>query len=261
MTNTDSGKAARTPKRAVIEFDTSVEPWTRPAGFLEMADAFGLAFDEGDLERLGRYAALLVRANDKVNLTSIVDPEEVWRRHVFDSLTLLPLLADLPSGAKVVDVGSGGGTPGLVLAIAMPALRFTLLEATAKKAEFLDAASEALGLENVAIVNERSEAFGARGSAGREAFDAAASRALGRMNVAAELVLPLVKLGGSALFIKGQKAEEELEEAERAVVTLGGALAGIVDTPTGRIVVIEKAGATPREFPRRPGVAKKEPLQ
>src|SRR5690606_36324378 len=118
-----------------------------------------------DLEQLGRYLALLLAVNQQFNLTAITDPAEAWKRHILDSLTLLgPLsaLAEAQGDAplRVADVGSGGGLPGLVLAIVMPEARFTLLEATGKKAEFLRFAAAALGLTNVEVVAERAEKAG-----------------------------------------------------------------------------------------------------
>lgn len=257
---TSSKQSTAKPKRAGIVFVTDVEPLVTPQSFLDESKAFGLSFDNGDLERLGRYLGLLTAANKQVNLTSIREPEEAWRRHIFDSLTLMPLLEELPSGARITDVGSGGGTPGLPLAIAMPSLRMTLIEATAKKAQFLSVAAATLGLHTVDVVNDRAEAVAANEAPLREVFDVAIARALGPMKVAAELVLPLVRVGGRAIFIKGQKAEEELREAARAIETLGGAQAGVVDTPTGKIVVLEKVERTPQMYPRRPGQAKKEPI-
>jgi len=248
------------PRRDAIEFEVDIGPLSPPPSFLAQAQSFGLAFDAGDLERLGRYLALLLTANEKLNLTGIREADEAWIRHIFDSLTLLPMLGECAPGASVVDVGSGGGTPGIPLAIAQSALAFTLVESTQKKAEFLRAAVGALDVKNVTVVCARAETIGAEGGSHRERFDAAIARALGPLNVAAELVLPLIAPGGQALFIKGQKAANELVDARRAIHTLGGVHAGTVQTPTGRIVVLEKARPSPRAYPRKPGVPKKEPI-
>src|SRR6185295_5520740 len=128
-------------------------------------------------------------------LTAITDPTDAWTKHILDSLTLLPLLADLPENAKLIDVGSGGGLPGLPLAIVMPHLSFTLLEATGKKVEFLRAAAAALGLKNLTMIQGRAEQLGqdrgersadGRSGAHRESYDAVTARAVGRLATLAE---------------------------------------------------------------------------
>jgi 16S rRNA (guanine527-N7)-methyltransferase len=213
----------------------------------------GLSFEPAEIERLGRFLAMLLEANRVANLTAIVHPEEAWERHILDSLTLLPLLAELPPGARVLDLGTGGGLPGVPLALCMPALSFTLVDATEKKTRIVRASVEALGLSNADVVAGRAEALGhvlgckvgnERTGAFREAFDAVVSRAVGRL----------------CLLIKGAKADEELAEAKGALHLLHAAHAGTVETPTGRIVVIEKLRATPRDYPRRDGEPKRSPL-
>lgn len=240
--------------------------------FVQAAERLGIAFDEGDLERLGLYLALLLEANRSFNLTSITDPDAAWERHVLDSLTLLPLLAELPDDARVIDVGSGGGVPGIPLAITMPRVRFTLLEATGKKAAFLTRTAAALGLANVEVVHDRAEhagrdrgrlvpgPAGSRSPGHREAYDAVVARAVGRLATIAELCAPLAKVGGRVLLIKGRKADEELAEADAALAMLRVEHAGTIDTPTGRIVVLAKHVPTPRAYPRADGEPARSPL-
>jgi 16S rRNA (guanine527-N7)-methyltransferase len=180
-------------------------------------------------------------------------------------LTLLPLLAELPDGGRVGDVGSGGGVPALPLAIVLPRLRFECVESTGKKAAFIAAAATALGLPNVDVLNERAEDAGAferrsRAESRRDAYDAVTARAVGRIAVLAELTVPLAKVGGRVLMIKGAKADEELAEAKQALHMLHAAHAGTIETPTGRIVVIEKLRQSPRVYPRKPGTPKSQPL-
>lgn len=235
-------------------------PLAPPAGFIDEAAALGVVFDPGDVERLGLHLALLLEANTRFNLTAITDPAEAWRKHTLDSLTLLPLLGDLPAGARVADVGSGGGSPGLPLAITLPHLRFTLIESTGKKAAFLGDAVRALGLTNVEVVNDRAETVGQDRERHRERYDVVIARALGPLAVAAELTTPLARPGGRILLIKGGRAEEESEQSRPALHRLRAVCAGIIPTPTGRVVVLEKRGTTPNAYPRRPGEPKRAPL-
>lgn len=236
-----------------------VVPLKAPEGFLGAAAELGVEFDAGDVERLGHYLALLLEANKAFNLTAIEEPGAAWTRHVLDSLTLLSLLSELPAGARVIDVGSGGGLPGVPLAIVMPHLKFTLLEATGKKVEFLRSVVKVLGLANVEVVSGRAERVG-RDEKQREQYDAVVARAVGRLATLAELTVPLAKVGGQVLLIKGEKAEEELEEAKKALHMLHAVHAGTVLMPTGRIVVLEKPRKTPGEYPRSDGEPKRAPL-
>lgn len=235
------------------------EPLTPPEGFLAAAAGLGIEFEPGDVERLGLYLALLLEVNRSFNLTAVKEPAEAWTRHILDSLTLVGLLSELPAGSRVIDVGSGGGLPGVPLAVVMPDLRFTLLEATGKKAGFLRHAVSVLGLKNTNVMLGRSERAGQNG-AHREQYDAAVARAVGPTATIAELTVPLVKLGGRVLLIKGQKAEEELAAAKQALYLLHAVHAGTVETPTGRIVVLEKSRKTPKAYPRADGEPKRAPL-
>lgn len=251
----------------------SVEPLAPPPSFLTAAAALGVEFDEADLPRLGTYLALLLEVNKTTNLTAITDPNEAWTRHILDSLTLMAFLAEIPEGSRVLDVGSGGGLPGVPLAITMPHLKFTLLEATAKKAEFLRQVVDALKLKNVSVVSERAEraahdrgetvmSGGNRSREGghRERYDAVVARAVGRLATLAELVVPFAKVNGKCFLIKGQAAQEELAEAEKALHLLKVTHLLTQATPTGQIVVLDKASATPKDYPRADGEPKRAPL-
>ena len=178
---------------------------------------------------------------------------------IADSLVLLEHLGE---AAKVVDVGSGGGLPGLPLKIARPALSLTLVEADHAKAAFLVRACAALGLRDVEVLARPAEDVG-RDPLYRESFDAAVARALAPMPVLAELCLPLVRVGGRLLAQK--TAREDLERATNAIETLGGALNRVVAAPSdarraGTVVIVDKLRPTPATYPRRPGVPTRKPL-
>lgn len=212
---------------------------------------------------------MLMHANTRMNLTSIRESDEAWSKHVFDSLTLIPLLAELDDGSTIIDIGSGGGLPGIPLAIALPHLNFTLMDATKKKCDYLEQVASTLNLDNVRVICARAEALGqdrgektatGRADAHREHYDIAMARGVGQIPMLAELTVPLVKVGGLVLMTKGQRAEDELADAKQALHMLHAAHAGTVDTPTGRVVVIEKLRRTPRDYPRRDGEPKRAPL-
>ena len=229
-----------------------------PPEVLEAARALDVPLEGALGARLGAYLHALLTANQAFNLTAITDPQDAWAKHALDSLTLVPLLRPLPAGARVVDVGSGGGLPGIPLALALPSLEFTLLEATAKKARFLEETARDLGLDNLRVHNDRAESFG-RGD-GRERYDAATSRALSRLPVLLELTLPLLREGGSSFAIKGEQAEREVSEAAHALDVLHGRVDEVRRTGTGTIVIVRKLAATPARYPRRPGEPKRAPL-
>jgi 16S rRNA (guanine527-N7)-methyltransferase len=230
-----------------------------PDEFQRLCESYGLSLEAGEIERFAEYLSLLETANKRMNLTAIRDPGEAWVRHIFDSLTLMPVIAEIEACRSLADVGSGGGAPGLPLAIAYPEIAVTLIEATGKKAIFLEETARTLRLENVSIVNGRAEDV-ARDDVHRENYDVVTARAVGSVRVIAELTIPLARVGGLVALVKGAKADEELEDAKGALHRLHSVSAGVVQTPTGRIVVLEKRRKTPRDLPRRPGEPKRNPL-
>jgi 16S rRNA (guanine527-N7)-methyltransferase len=217
------------------------------------------------LRTLSRYLDRLLDANRRFNLTGIRELDEAWRRHVIDSLTLLAFIEDAGADAKLIDVGSGGGLPGIPVAIARPDLQVTLAEATGKKAAFCQQCVDELPLANVQVLPQRSETIGQqRGH--RQAYDVAVCRAIGSMPELLEYTLPLLRVGGRLLAMKGPKARNELEQSADALAILGGGELSVYDAyPPGFdqgsvIVLIAKSSPTPRPYPRPPGTARRSPL-
>lgn len=224
-----------------------------------------IALSGAQLAQLDRYLAHLLEVNTTMNLTAVRDVDEAWRRLIVDSLTALPGMPDPGTGGTVIDIGTGAGLPGLPLAVALPGVRFTLLEATGKKARFVEEAAALLGLSNVTVLQERAETVGRQG-AHRGRYDVAVSRAVGPMSVVLEYSLPLVKVGGRVLAMKGPKAERELDDASDALARLGAGEVAVIDAYPESfendlvIVSVFKDQPTPQEYPRVPGLPRKLPL-
>ena len=227
-----------------------------------LAARAGVTLTERPLQQLSQYLDLLLEANATMNLTRITDRTAAEVQHVGDALTLLPFV---PAGSiSIADVGSGGGVPGLPLAIARPEVAITLIESTKKKAAFLVSAAKELGLENVQVLAERAEEVGQSGR--RESFDLSVARAVATLDWLAEWCLPLTKVGGKMLAMKGKRAAEELPAAGRAIRAMGGGEPTVhpIDLPGAQnLVVIEiaKIRKTDPKFPRDPTIAKGKPVK
>ena len=212
-------------------------------------------------ESLWAYWKLVKKKNEVMNLTAVTEDDEAARRHFLDALALLEL-ADFPQGARVVDVGTGAGFPGVPLKLARPDLRLCLLDSLGKRVDFLREALETLGVE-AECVHARAEEFALLPER-RDGFDLALSRAVARLDVLTELCLPLVKPGGVFLAMKAAEAEEELRGAEKAVRTLGGETEAIRFYEVGGVrraaAVIRKTRPTPKGYPRRFAQIRKQPL-
>lgn len=210
------------------------------------------------------YVELLLQANRKVNLVGTQSEDEVWSRHILDALSVLPLLTDLASGSRVIDIGSGAGLPGIPLALFRPDLSVTLLEATGRKADFLRQTVRQLDITGASVENARAEDLG-RDPEHREHYDLAISRAVAPLPTLLEYSLPLVRVGGHALAMKGRKATEEMAASLEASKTLGGGKPTLIPLPglekRGAVAVrIAKDRPTPSRWPRPPGRPAKEPL-
>lgn len=236
-------------------------PQPPPDAFRVACRTVGLSLTEQEIARLGLYLHELLETNRKFNLTAIREPGEAWMRHILDSLSLLGHLNDATS---LIDVGTGGGLPGIPLAITQSPCAVTLLEATGKKARFCQSVIEQLDLPHARVVNDRAEAVG-QDKGHRAAYDIAVARAVGPIRVLVELTLPLTKVGGRVLAMKGRRVEEELAEAGDALHLLGAGAVELYEALPGMdddavIVEITKERPTPRTYPRRPGEPKSRPL-
>lgn len=199
----------------------------------------------------------LQEVNAHTNLTSITNPEEVKTKHFEDSLTVLEYIKD---GDKVLDVGSGGGFPGIPLSIEKD-IDLTLIDSVNKKVVFMNEVIEKLEIENAKAIHTRAEYYA---SASRETFDVVVSRAVANMATLSELCLPFVKVGGIFIALKGPKADEELENAANAIKVLGGEVKKIDRLELGgneRVnIVVEKIHPTKLKYPRGKNLPKKDPL-
>jgi 16S rRNA (guanine527-N7)-methyltransferase len=236
-----------------------VDPVNPPDDFGFALDDAQIALEPSELEQLAAFLGLLVDANTRMNLTRIVDPADAWHRHVLDSLSLLPFIEGA-GATNLLDLGSGGGMPGLVLAIVRPDLPITLLEATLKKAKFLQDTVDQLGLANVTVLSERAESLGSHEGGGRDGWDVVTARAVAKLPVLLELALPLATPNGVLLAIKGERAHDEIEASKRALKVLNASVECTQRTATGTIVVVQRNGVMPRDYPRRPGEPGRAPL-
>jgi len=213
---------------------------------------------------LAHYEEELVSWNERLNLTAISDTEGIRTKHFLDSLTCLLALGSAPPN-RLIDIGTGAGFPGIPLKIILPDVHIVLLESVRKKTRFLRHIVQALNLEKVEVVRVRAEEAG-QDPDHREQYDCAVARAVASMPTLVEYMLPLVRVGGTALAQKGEGAPAEAHSAERAINLLGGHLRQLQHitlpgvTEDRYLVTIDKVAATPGKYPRRPGIPSKRPL-
>ena len=223
---------------------------------------FNIEISDYQLEKFNRYMKLLLEWNEKVNLTAIVEPDEVKIKHFLDSLTVLKYIKNED---KVIDIGTGAGFPGIPLKIMEPDTKITLLDSLNKRINFLNIVIEELGLKNIEAIHGRAEEF-ARNKLYREKYDVAVSRAVANLSTLTEYMLPFVKVGGRCICMKGANVKEELDKAKNAIQELGGKIEKIdnfslSNNDNGRnIIIIKKVKETKSKYPRKAGIPSKEPL-
>jgi len=224
----------------------------------------GLTLTSAQCNAFRIYEQELLDWNQRMNLTAIRTPEEVQSKHFLDSLSCWLVIRDTPS-SRVIDVGSGAGFPGIPLKILQPGMQLTLVESIGKKVAFCQHLVQRLYLENVCVLQGRAEAIG-QDSSHRQVYDWALGRAVADLSVLAEYLLPLVRVGGKMLAMKGESAHREAQRADKAFRLLGGHLSKIVPvllpgvSDEHFLVVADKIAATPAVYPRRVGVPAKKPL-
>lgn len=229
----------------------------------EKAELFHVKLDETALERFDIYGKLLVEWNEKINLTAITDPEGVTIKHFLDSITIFSYV-DIPEGAKVIDVGTGAGFPGLAMLIARPDIDMTLMDSTKKRLMVIENILENIGLK-ANVVHSRAEEAG-QNKEFREKYDFSTARAVTNLRDLAEYCLPFVKVGGSFIPMKSAKAQEEIAEGKKAIHVLGGQIIkqdtfDLLDCGERTIINVKKISSTPAKYPRPSAKIAKNPIK
>lgn len=225
-------------------------------------EELNIKIGEEEVKKLYNYMKILLKWNDVMNLTSIVEPKEIITKHFEDSLTINKYIKD---DSKIIDVGTGAGFPGIPLAICRKNVNITLLDSLNKRINFLNEVIEDIDLNNCIAVHGRAEDLG-RTKNYREEYDVAVSRAVAPLNVLVEYLLPFVKVGGICICMKGPKIEEELININTALEKLGGKIEEqdrimLQGQEIQRnIIIIKKVAKTSMEYPRKAGIPSKKPL-
>ena len=231
--------------------------------FCEKAKIIKIDINEEQLEKFYLYMNLLIEWNKKINLTAIIEPEEIILNHFIDSIVIEK---EIKKGSRVIDVGTGAGFPGIPLKIIRPDIEIVLLDSLNKRIKFLDEVILNLKLEKVKTLHGRIVDIGWNKEY-REKFDYSTSRAVANLAVLSEYMLPMVKVNGMCISMKGSNVLEEVENAKKAIKVLGGKIEKIdefllCDSDMNRsIVYIKKEKNTPSRYPRKPGTPAKEPIK
>lgn len=225
------------------------------------AKQINIELTEEQIEKYYKYMQLLLEWNEKINLTAIIEPKEIILKHFIDSLTIEKYIKE---NEKLIDVGTGAGFPGIPIAIIKENSNIVLLDSLNKRINFLEEVKKELKLENIKTIHGRAEEFG-KNKKERETYNIATSRAVAPLNILLEYLLPLVKVGGRAICMKGSNIEE-IENAKNALKILGGEIEKIEEIilPNSdikrNIIIVKKIKNTPSKYPRKPGTPSKEPI-
>ncbi len=236
-----------------IDFETKLK---------DLSKKIDIELDDKKVKKYYDYMNLMLDWNEKINLTAITEMDDIILKHFVDSMTILNYLGD---GKEIIDVGTGAGFPGIPISILKEESNVTLLDSLNKRVLFLNEVVKSLNLRNVRTIHARAEEFG-QNKVNREMYDISVSRAVANLSTLLEYLLPLVKIGGKCICMKGAEIDEEIANAEYAIKELGGSLEKIdkillPDTDMIRhIVVIKKVKETPRRYPRKAGTPSKNPL-
>ena len=229
--------------------------------FKEKSKKTNINISDENIEKLYKYMNILLEWNNKMNLTAITDEKDIIVKHFLDSLTILEYIKE---NSTIIDIGTGAGFPGIPIAINSNA-KITLVDSLNKRVNFLNEVKNQLNLENINNIHGRAEEIGKQ-KEHREMYDIAVSRAVAPMNILLEYLLPLVKVGGICICMKGPNVNEELEFSKKALKELGGKIKNNInikfedESIKRNLVFIEKIKKTPNKYPRKPGTPKKEPL-
>ena len=235
--------------------------------FRELMCSYGkqidIEFNDKQLNQFYEYMNLLLEWNEKINLTAITEPEEVILKHFIDSLTINKYIE---KNKSIADVGTGAGFPGIPLKIYRPDLNVTLVDSLNKRINFLNEVIVKLDLKDVGTVHSRIEDFG-KDKKYRESFDYVTARAVANLATLSEYLIPISKVTGKCICMKGNDVKEEIKDSEKAINVLGGKITKVDEFKlpnsdiSRNVIIIDKVKNTPNKYPRKAGVPSKEPLK
>ena len=221
-----------------------------------------IKFTEEQLQKFYKYMNMLIEWNKKINLTAIIEPKEIILKHFIDSLTILKYVND---NEKMLDVGTGAGFPGIPIKIMNSNIEITLLDSLNKRINFLNEAINKLELKNISAIHSRIEDYG-KNNKYREKYDIVTSRAVANLATLSEYMLPMLKIKGKSICMKGSDIKEEVKNSKRAIDILGGEIVNIEELVLPKsdnrrnLIIIKKKKNTPLKYPRKAGIPSKEPL-
>ena len=229
----------------------------------EIVKKIDIDLNDEQIKKFEKYMDLLLEWNEKINLTAITEKDGIILKHFVDSMTVLKYIDE---GSSIIDVGTGAGFPGIPISIVSDKYNVTLMDALNKRINFLNEVISNLELKNIQALHGRAEEMG-QNQKFREKYDYTVSRAVANLSVLVEYLLPLTKVGGRCICMKGSDIDEELKQSKFAINLLGGKIEKIdkFTLPNSdikrNIIVIKKEKGTPKKFPRRAGIPSKQPIK